>query len=408
MTAQKDTESMLREVMDSRVSRLDPDDAFVQETVSRSQETLRRHHRRRTLAAAAGGLAVVAAIALVAPRFAADQGAVGPAIRPSTGYPSNALTPQIADPLAWAQSLPRGPDVQAAYIANDVLHIGADQTRIGQHAYAQLFAPVIGGWLGGIAATRDPVTGSYDGQKTGIFSSDGSFQPLNHQTAKGEPGAFELSPDGTELAFGDSVLEFPSLQFVASVPSNVLYTDAWTDFGIVYEDQSQDLWLWTVGQHPIRIGDSHYYYGFRSDGIGLRTGRTPGSCDAVVKLNVDGSISTVMTSCGHKLGEPFSPSGNLALSVSGDVIAIPTGEIAATLPLPDTHGYSIFWENENSLIVEVIGQGTIESGFAGMPPQNVGPYPTQLVRCTISTETCERASDIIDLTNPPPSLVPLK
>jgi hypothetical protein len=34
--------------------------------------------------------------------------------------------------------------------------------------------------------------------------------------------------------------------------------------------------------------------------------------------------------------------------------------------------------------------------------------PTQLVRCTISTETCGRASDVIDVKNPSLLLVPLE
>jgi hypothetical protein len=395
MPAQKDTESVLREAMESQVSRVRPDDGFVHATVGRSLQTLRRHQQRRTLAAATVGVAVVVAIALVAPRFTEDQGAVDPATR-HTRNPTEASAPHVVAPLVWARSLPRGPDAEAAYMANSVLHVGPDQIRIGPYAYAGLYAPVAGGWLGGIAATKDPVTGAYEGPKTGIFSPDGSFQALNQQTANGEPGAFALSPDGTEMAFGDSVLEFPSLKFVASVPSNVLYTDVWSDFGIVYEDLSLDRWLWTVGQHPIRIGDRHYYYGFRSDGLGLRTGRTPGPCDAVVELNVGGSISTVMTSCGHQLGEPFSPSGNLALAVSGDVIAIPSGRVVATLPIPEANDYNTFWEDEDDIVLEI---DTL---------LNRSPYPIQLVRCTISTETCERASDVINVKNPPLLLVPLE
>ncbi len=116
----------------------------------------------------------------------------------------------------------------------------------------------------------------------------------------------------------------------------------------------------------------------------------------MVELNVDGSISTVMTSCGHELGEPFSPSGNLALAVSGDVIAIPSGRVVATLPIPEANSYNTFWEDEDDIVLEI---DTL---------LNRSPYPIQLVRCTISTETCERASDVINVKNPSLLLVPLE
>ncbi len=198
-------------------------------------------------------------------------------------------------------------------------------------------------------------------------------------------GSAELSPDGTQVLVGDGVLDVTTGQQVAQLPISGAQSSRWTEDGIVYWDETPDryvAWLWNPGSDPVPA--EKWMTQLHANGVTIDD---QGGC--AVARPIDDPQGKISRFCA---GSPvsLSPDATWVLTAGYTVADVETGE-TQRLPMPRfANRYSTGsmdaslgsrWEDDDHLVIVVSGhQPDRENQFS-------------LVRCTISTNTCEQASD---------------
>jgi hypothetical protein len=371
-----DAETALRDALSTHTRDITPDTDFVTAAIDHSVASLRATRRRQLLIGVGAALVVVALVAWQAPPV--DRRGSTPPTTHSDGL-------LIVDAFAWAQSLPRGAEADAAYIEWHTLVNGTERVDLGRSARGWLVGPLPGGWLAALA-NQDVSPG--EGPRYGYLRPDGSFLPYEYQPPSDGPatrvGGEAVSPDGSMVAYGGAVVEtglprspggFVQADVghkVASLPAGAAVVFDWTSAGLVYRDMHGRYWLWSPGAESVRLP----YDDVVPTGFGYTR---DGDCFDISRISATADAATYQI-CGK--GEPLTVStGRRALMSDGELVNLEAGVDFLTLPvgvMPEQ--LQLFWESDDSILVVV---------HESVP---LNPM-TVLVRCEVTAGLCERASD---------------
>lgn len=362
----------------------------------------RRRNRRATIGAGAAALALVAVAAIWQ----------GPSLVDRSTPPTNHdETPTHMTTDAWVASLPRGDNLRAAYADGQTLHVGDSEVaitgdQISPSSQIDLVGRVTDGWLARVANVAKKLKDSTD--TVGVVAPDGAFTPLTHQ-----PKPFILavvSPDGTMFAGGSQVRSTTTGEVLQTIPDGLLAV-MWVDSGLVLYEQddaadSDSTWLWDPNDPEIPA--SKVVYPQYGGGVEPSSGST--TPHGLMALNHAGC--TELYDIGLNLQEPdtrycegptfaLSDSGSVALLRPWTAYDIDSGD-KSTLPVPtltgefedfDPRAYStFFWEDDNNVVFD------LEVG---------GNAATVYVRCVISSQHCEQATDKLKDFRRPMALSPV-
>lgn len=383
MAADTDLEREVRTMIRAASTGITADQQYVHRTIDRATEASRRRRGQRKVVMTVAAVAVVVATGAL-PLSISQESDPTENVRDTAPPTEPAGEAERIDPFDWAQSLRRGADANAAYVSDGVLYAGEARLSLpGGTRQGTVLASVNDGWIVSIS----PGQGR---SQTGLLSALGDFTPFTDVGA-GQTMVFALSPDGTTAAVGDAVIEVASGERIGSVPQNAYIARGWTHYGFVYLDRNYDSWLWEPGLEPRRIGPQ--YTTFTPDGVGFMPKH--GGCSTINRMRPDGDVEETMQYCDAQIAA-LSPSGNRAFTLAGTVISVPDGDVEATFPVPGgferlmaVDDYTTVWENEGTVLIAI----TNDNGTGYV---QVGPRRAVIVRCTVSTETCERASDDIN------------
>jgi hypothetical protein len=204
-----------------------------------------------------------------------------------------------------------------------------------------------------------------------------------------------LSPDGRLVAEGGALVDVDSRTVVGRVPENAVYASAWTEAGLLYNRwptainrvKNPSYWLWNPGSAPIRLAADLRWEVTTS----ARTLLITNGCTQLVQLQADGSLTPVHPTCIEHRPLSLSPGGTYLLTRDFNVITTEDGSAEPFAGIPEEvvqRGW-VWWEDDDHFIVSAEGTDTTR-GRMGDPG---GPRHAILVRCSISTHDCERASN---------------
>ncbi len=373
----------------------------------------RRLRRRRTSALVAAGVAAVVAGALLVPTAGSGGG-------DENGV--DAARSGSAEQLEWAESLPEGPAPALPFYSDAGLRDGdtvvevpdgVDTSRVPQR--------VSRGWLV-MLRTRAPEVAP------AVLFADGSLDPLppypDRQDAGWSP-AF-VSVDGTQVAYGNRVVDIAHNLDTTEIPHDPamvepadpkyftsLRISGWSDVGLVYEGAPTfegigTEWLLRPDGSTVELGAPGDAQAPSWDGRVFSFGRgvagyaltydyseKNNTCAVLSKVTPDGWVGAGTRCLGRYLGE------SLDLS--------PDGHWLLTDELPE------IWDVENGEWVsfdvpkgvladedfEWLGAAGWESNDALLIPLSTGKQTVQVVRCTVSTASCQKAGAEVRLTPEP-------
>ena len=391
-------EQLLRSGMDEATTSVRADDEFLAHLIEHGRTARKRRRRATWIGVAVAIFAVIAGAALAPLSRSEDHGADAPKPHPTASQ----------YPLDWAKSLPVGPPTELSYIAQGTLHSGDLEipfpgwNRAGPGGFPaidlQLYGKTRDGWLVGVEHydhTGMPVKVSY-----GVLSATGSFERLPADPYDGEVQVEALSPDGRLFAQGGALIDVDSRTIVGRVPGNADYATEWTDAGLLYNGwptannrvPSPSYRLWNPGSAPIEL-DANLRWEVTAS---ARTWLTTNGCTHLVQLHADGSLTRVLPTCIEGRPLSLSPSGTYVLTRDFNVISTEAGSAEPFAGLPEEivrRGW-VWWEDDDHFIVSAEGTDSTR-GAMGDPG---GPRHAILVRCSVSTHECERASNKFTLT----------
>ena len=355
----------------------------------RVESAAERHRGRVRLAAISGGVAALAIVTATVSGVVVlrHDATTGPASHSASATTTGTSTSAGADasPLEWARSLDLGRPTSMAYVANGALHSG-DTTVALPAAEAEVIGQVDGGWLifaGHTDSSRTPTDPSY-----GVLQPNGTFVELPTDAYGGDVQLQTLSPDGKSFLSGRSIIDVGERQIVGEGPADSGSSGTWTERGLVYRSASGSTEIWqpggsaahTVSGDFIEIGRSAAAVTLPRDG-----------CGEVVQISDDGTTSQLFSGCQANTPRSVSPDGHLALTHGLSIISLSDAAAHSFegLPrsLPDDNLTSVWWEDDSTMVLSVEGQPS-EVDARG---QATGPRSVQLVRCSTTTMSCERA-----------------
>ncbi|RYC14242.1 hypothetical protein [Nocardioides zhouii] len=366
----------------------------------------RRRRRRR---AVAGGLAL-AAVVVLATTVVQIPGN-GPLGR--DGEVASGTSAELADGLAWARGLPQGdPPALPFFGEGGLWSEGQMHDTLGEEVnYSYPPQEVVGGWL--------VVTGQ-DEERLGlaVMAPDGSLRALPTGTSVeglGDAGVV-VSADGRRAAYGSWVVDLTTMQATAvpHVPGSGaddagtrIRMVGFTADGLVYEGASFDEGLGAT-------------WLLRDDGTTVPVQPPEGShisdadaADVAVRYDYVGDTDTCVTTyllrgtaweewrsdcMGQPLGGAVGVSPAAEWLITDDLprvwsiadgrwhrLDMPAGVARAQL---DAQRGGAVWESDDSFLLPVADRWT---GPTSPEPEFV--QHVQVVRCSLSTKTCERAGD---------------
>lgn len=295
------------------------------------------------------------------------------------------------DPIAWARQLPQGSPVQLAYVANGAIHLPNRQEPLPDRAMRPI-GKTTEGWLVTIGRDARPGKGVLPARLGyGLVTARGTIEPLPQDPYDGPPMLEALSPDGKLLAMGGALVDVAQRRVVGRTPSGAFYSTGWTPVGMVYIGGPEETgWLWRPGSTPIglpvRIWDTA-----ANAPIALAT--SGNDCVNVVRLTADGDVTTVYDDCASGASSPvsLSPDGAHAVTAALDVLDVDEGT-ATPYELP-TRGIAgmLAWEDNDHFVLPFETRETATRDRA------------VFVRCSVTTQECERAGP--EFTKPAPEQV---
>lgn len=381
-----DIDEELRHLFEDSASTIKTISPEFTDTVITQGSKRRRARRQGIVIGAAATMALVVGVAWQSPQLL-NNSAPDPA---DTEKTTTQLGTRFESPSDWAATLPRGEDVRAAYAVGQTLYAGDSSVPItGPYikptSSITLYDPAGDGWLATVLNFGDRAEFDFRPQN-GIIGADGTFTPFAEQ-----PNAMAVpllaSPDGTRFAVGPDIRDMATGAIVESFHIPDANAGAWFDEGIVYSTTEVGAgetksWIWRPGSDTVEIS---------SEGSGVSVNGTAfhndGNCSSIGPLTA--AVATYERICEGPVIS-VSPSGELALTESFRVVAIASGEVTA-LPVPDFErgywtsgplGATTYWEDDGNVVVEI-----------PEPPPAGGAIGFSYVRCQISTESCERASE---------------
>lgn len=384
--------------------------ATIMDSVSASQ----RHNRARSIALLAVAACVAAALVIGVSVISGRVQSAPPADR-GTPSPSPSESPSPDKPTEqeerqanrisyrWARDLPRGADAQVVFAHDGLLYAGEERiplpptVRVNENVIieASVSAAVPDGWVVTARDADDPSR-----SEAGILSPDGTFRPFVHQyNGKTDRGCVAVSPDQRSLVLGMDLVALPDGEQIGEVFPNSRYCQVWTDYGLIYPDRKDQMWIWDVGQRarPQPLPDEAR--SIRSDGYGIDYEK---GCTGIIRLQPNAKIETVTELCGVR-GSSLSPTADKVLTDNYEVYDTRTQRLVQSLNVPDElRGYldTPVWEGTDSLVFNVTnwdwyrqnGQ-ILNDGF--------------IVRCYTTTGECERASQKFSGDGAPQVVMPL-
>lgn len=376
-----------------------------------SQSVLRagrgRRRRRTTVAGVVVTVAVVGGALLLQPSDQVGREA------------SVASSGSQADPVTfeWAASLPEGSAPALPYFADGSLWSGEQRTTL-----PSTVDRTVGPWA--VSTGWIVMTGERERDLAwALLSPDGTLRSLPATTYEDGLGLarVEVSADGRQVALGQHVVDVETMEVmrVPHAPENAsrdgFMTDVravgFTEQGLVYEaapyrDGLGTTWLLADDGETTRIDPPR--------GTHIRDG-SPGDIAVRFDYNADES-DTCITSyrlvaaawseegsgcMGRGLGEAhsISPDGRWLLTDDPSrVWDLPTGEfVDVDVPgdVVEAGGEGLVagarWESDDTFLVPVSDRSVREGSTTVDFDQQV-----QVVRCTVSTGSCERAGDVVD------------
>ncbi len=326
----------------------------------------RRSRRRRALVligAAAAGVIVTTGTVAVVTRPGENTSTAGPANRGPDPTPPPGMS--FNDALAWAQSLPRGPDAQVAYIDGHTLVAGTSRVDLGKRAGGELLGTLDGGWFAR-RWTVEERNGNEIGTRIGVLTPGGAFRAFDRlERAPGSNGGWAVSPDLSQVAYDGRLVDVASGRVSDVVfPGGVGYIWAWTDLGIEYDtrgDPSVPM-LWNPTSGGVRSFPEAD--GFAGPDLLESYGN---DCSSITRLEAGNITTPFGERCEHDgaLAAATSPNGRI-VSSDGRVVD-PSGRELANLDIPvppptdgtiNPRGIDWFWEGDDALLF------TLRSGFA--------------------------------------------
>jgi hypothetical protein len=377
MTGNRDpqgTETLLREALAQETRHVAADAAFVNATLDHSVASLRKTRRRQLALTVSAVAAVVGIVGWQAPSMVDNE---------SPGPTRHSDSARVDDGYAWAQSLPRGADADVAYVDRGTLVIGSKKVDLGkQESDYHLLGSLPGGWL-----AEKWVPGAQPNAYAviyGFLSTDGEYSPYASVGRRIDVAGAAVSGDGRTVAY-EGVVVRTGLQpngkidpsaagsVVAHLPDDAVEIVGWAG-GFVYRDAQDRFWAWSPGDMSVE----QRWDAAVPDGFGYTR---DGECVTVSPASLPASASVSFRLCG--LGVPLTVSpDNYALMSSRQFVNLEAGVDFLTLPdSVDPSRLQQRWESGDSVILAV-------------PDDTVGkPHSVVLVRCTVSSGLCERASN---------------
>jgi hypothetical protein len=370
--------------MDEATTSVRADDELLARLIDDGRTARLRRRRTTWVGVAAATVLVVAGASQVPLTGSDDNGADAPKPRPAASL----------YPLDWAKSLPAGPPTELSYVAHGTLYSGDLKIPLPGDD-AGLYGKTRGGWVIAVGYDNDrgiPVDGAY-----GVVTANGAFERFPPDPYGGAVQVEALSPDGRLFAEGGALIDVDSRTIIGRVPGNAFYSAEWTDAGLLYNDRTSpeenpSYWLWNPGTPPIELA-ADLRWEVTTSGVALITTR---GCTQLVQLHSDGSMTPVHATCIEDRRLSISPSGTYLVTQDFDVITTETGSAEPFRGIPEEvmeHTW-MWWEDDDHFIVSAEGTDSTR-GSMGDP---AGPRHAILVRCSISTHECARASDRFLLT----------
>lgn len=367
----------------------------------------RRRRRRR---AVASGLAL-ATVAVAATAVAQLPGSpLG-----LEGEVASGASADLVDGLEWSRSLPQGDDPALPFFGEGGLWSDGQMHDTLGDEVNESYPPrqVVGGWL--------VVTGYDEGPHgLAVMAADGSLRALPPETSVEGSGdaRVAVSADGQRVAYGSWVVDLTTMQ-AAPLPhppestsedgySTEITVVGFTDDGLVYQGAPFEqgfgtTWLLrddgtTTEVEPPQ--DSHISQGGPAD-VAVRYDYFAGNTDTCMTTYVlrDATWKEWRSDCmGQPLGE--------ALAVSPEVEWLLTDDLPRVWSIADGRWYRLdmpagigrpqmdaqrggaVWESDDTFLLPFADRWT---GPTSPEPEFV--QHVQVVRCSLSTLSCERAGD---------------
>ncbi|HEX5088539.1 MAG TPA: hypothetical protein VFV89_12085 [Nocardioides sp.] len=354
------------------------------------------HARRRRRTNVISLIAVGCAIAVSAGSFSVwrhvgDPSSSPPAAGQTSEHSSGPSTDQTTDPTAvqepseseyeWAEALAKGTSTPLVYLAGTTL-----VTPTGSVSLPGTGAGLVGQTVNGIVVLLESDHTGSGGAFTSkyvIVAPNGHIADLpatKNYTLQNEA----ISPDRTQIAYGDSVRDARTMELIAPVPAKAVNIISWTPYGIIYSTMESDLYLWDPGSSPVELQanpgvyPSQTLYGFRNDN----------PCTDIVRLESDGSATRISSGCNDKPFITVSPDGRTAIDNDLGIVDVQSGDSRsfASNGIHDLFAYtSLVWTSDS--VFEFPVQG----------PRVGKNRPTIIVSCDTAALSCVRAGDAVDV-----------
>lgn len=394
-------DSQIRDRLHSAVDDTTAPPAFARTVMRRGRARRRRRNAAGVLAAA--GVIAVGSTFVIPDSPTAREGQVA-----NGGQRFDAA-------MAWAQRLPKGANAKLPYYGEGGLRDGDTVVPLPE-GIATVVAPqrARGGWVVALAPMENALAPA-------VLASDGSIRTLPAAPfGDGSADAtIAVSPDGSQVAYGDRVVDLATLD-TTEIPHNPAYEpiadpghdqsirlNGFTDQGLVYRGSPTTkgwgtTWLLKGDGTTVEIEpptDSHIPQG--------------GPADFAISYDYTEKANTCTTSF-WLIGAAWQEQGTGCMGsyLSEAVDVSPDRRWLLTDHLPRVWNLSNDGFTEVDIPRDLVSNGEGWMGNAGwesndsfllaLVDQRMGAYTVsepvkqqlQIVRCTISTGTCERAGDL--------------
>jgi hypothetical protein len=374
-------EELLRDGMRHGVDTLSADNAFQDRAIAHGVASRRTHRRTVWLSSAAGAAAVLAISVSITAVAAHDRD-------PSSTHdiPPITDTPGDQSPLGWARRLPEGASPTLAYVLDGALHQG-DTTVPVPGDRAEVIGDTVGGWL--VFKESNDQHGNPTRTAYGVLTASGVFKELPADPYQGSVQVQALSPDGNTFATGGVLIDLRTLHIVGRTPNHARFASNWTTAGLLYLD-GDNLWrLWNEGAPSVPVDAASFTSVARDAAVAVTDKQ--GGCGRVVRIRQDGTLEDLYTGCDDSAPLSVSPDGRLTLTWGLGIVDVDSGASLGAFDIPADvaakwHGWA-WWENDENVLLSVVGSPPWRDQVGDAN----GSRPAVIVRCDLSSMTCQRA-----------------
>lgn len=365
------TDRMLTDLLEGAGSRIPVGPAPV--PVILAEATRRRRLRTAGWVAAATVTTAVSVIVSVALAGRADDAQLDP-VQP--------VTRTAATPLEeWAHLLPEGAPPAVPFALGTTLYDRSHRVSFPSGSTGGgVVGRVQGGWLILVEQVR---TSPYRFRSWfGVLTPSGDFTRLPESRSGLYVQEAAVDPDGALVAT-EVVVDVATNDVVTEVPNlpGSLMALGWSPLGITYDSSGSEgtrgTWVWDPGDDPVRT-DVELSQVVPGSTHALAGGRFGDDCSDVVDVRSSGGTRRLWRGCGDDSPVVLSPDGQHAITRDGGIIDVRTGSVDRIEGVGPALPGGIGWEEDEHILFHVRGSGDGE---------------VVIVRCSITTLTCERAGN---------------